>query len=387
MRIIMPTFEEMKWMPPTISLIEQLAIMGHEVVYVTICPDEYYPHFDQKRVKNVALYSKKISTIDAVPNIRLIKSVAFRIDNILKSVFGRRLDSWLEKNLAKDDLLWIVNEMTTLFGGSSFANKYKDNYIFTIYELHENERRWKHAKVVAQNASVVVVPEYNRAHIQKSYWSLRNVPFVLPNKPLVHPRTKNIPSCEQSAIEKLESLKKEGKKVILYMGGIGLERPLEQLIEAVLMIRDRFEFAILGRQSLYLDYLLQKYPNGFTYLGSATVPDHLTIASYADIGVLIYVPDLHGLNALYCAPNKIFEYTGFGMPVITNDIPGLNYYIDKYHCGVTFDMNSKDNIINAINQCSANYELYSKGAKKLYDDIDISKLISKILLLFKQKSH
>ncbi len=38
----MPTFEKIKWMPPTITLINTLVDLGYDITYITIYPDEYY---------------------------------------------------------------------------------------------------------------------------------------------------------------------------------------------------------------------------------------------------------------------------------------------------------------------------------------------------------
>ena len=55
MKIVMPTFERIEWMPPTITLIQKLSEMGHEVVYITIYPDNYLPSLGLKNVRNVFL--------------------------------------------------------------------------------------------------------------------------------------------------------------------------------------------------------------------------------------------------------------------------------------------------------------------------------------------
>lgn len=373
-------------MPPTISLIDELALMGYEIIYVTIYPDTYYHHFDNSKVINKYLYGKKLSILDKVPNYRLLKSIAFRLDNLIKTIISRKLSAWLKDNYHEGDILWIVNEMTIFFAGANLFKKYNNSYIFSIYELHPNNYHCRNMKKVAQNAALVVVPEYNRAHMQKYFWNLKHLPFILPNKPLVHPRKNEIHVKDVSQRQRLFEIKQKGKKIILYMGIIGPERPLDRIIEAVAELSG-YELVVLGRPSLYLKDLLQRYPGQFTYLGQATAPDHLSIASFADIGLLVYVTDISGLNALYCAPNKIFEYTGFSIPIIANNIPGLNYYVEKYGCGEIFDLDSLDSIKSAILSCSKNYENYSNGARLLYEDVDLRKLIEAILIKYSKNRN
>lgn len=381
MRIIIPSFEEIKLMPPTITLFHILAEMGHEVVYLTIFPDEYAPKFKESNITNIPLVKRNYTLRYNfhIPNIYGIRGIAFRADNLIKSLFAHKLKKWLRKNFKDDDLLWVVNEMTPILAGSSFAKRYRDKFIFTIYELHNSSFKTRNIKKVAQYAKVTVIPEYNRAHIQKYFFRLKKLPIILPNKPL------NMYSVENMRIEnddirnKLTELKAKGKTIILYMGIISPERPLETIIKAI-QNNDNYELVILGRPSAYLDYLNQNYHNNFTYLGFVLPPEHINIASHADIGILIYVPQGNmGLNALYCAPNKIYEYTGLGLPILANDIPGLSHIINKFNCGVTADLADEENIATGLSKLIANSDVYKQGALDFYHSVDIKRIICKIL--------
>ncbi|MCC8036628.1 MAG: hypothetical protein LIP02_00600, partial [Bacteroidales bacterium] len=172
MRIIMPTFERIKWMPPTITLINLLAKMGYEIIYVTIYPDDYYPNFDCKRITNKYLCKKERFFQQKLKYSHNLERIGFRLDNITKLFFGHRLSRWLKNNLRKEDILWIVNEMTPLFAGWRFSRKYKGRFIFSIYELHSKCFSTRHVWKTARNAAVVVEAEYNRAHIAKCWYGV-----------------------------------------------------------------------------------------------------------------------------------------------------------------------------------------------------------------------
>lgn len=382
MRIIIPSFEEIKLMPPTINLFRILAEMGHEVVYITVFPDEYAPNFQGKNISNISL-AKKDYTIKKnirTPDLFGVRWLVYRSDILIKSFFAHRLKHWLDHNLKKDDLLWVVNEMTPILAGSSFTKKYKDQYIFTIYELHNATWASRHIKRVAQDAKITVVPEYNRAHIQKYFFNLKKLPKVLPNKPSGICEGKELPIDNDAIRESISRIKESGKKIILYMGIIGLERPLDKIIQAVRTQKDKYEFVVLGRPSPYLDFLKEKYKDDFTYLGFVTPPQHINVASHADIGILIYVPlGNAGLNALYCAPNKIYEYTGLGLPVLTNDIPGLHNLVHSYECGLSIDMDDTKTISESLSELFNNYDKYQKGADSFYESVNVKKLIANIL--------
>ena len=382
MKIIMPTFEEIKWMPPTITLINTLVKLGYDVNYITIYPDEFYENFDKNHVTNTSLCKKRYSLLKYCENVRLLSSVAYRFDVLLKKLFAHRLKRYVNKIIKPYDILWVVNELTVMYAGCGFLKNFHNKYIFTIYELHWRTFFERNIIKASQNADIVVVPEYNRAHIQKSVYQLKDLPVILPNKPDNHPEKRFLDIKNREIMDKISDIKKSGKKIVLYMGIIGEERPLDKIIEAIKTVKNEFELVIIGRPSLYLNKLKEKYPDGFSYLGYFVPPQHLSVASHADIGLLIYVGDDKklGLNALYCAPNKIYEYTGFSMPIIANDIPGLHGIIENSSCGECVDFNNLESIVAGLKNCIKNYDIYSENAKKYYNSIDISAIIEKIIL-------
>ena len=79
------------------------------------------------------------------------------------------------------------------------------------------------------------------------------------------------------------------------------------------------------------------------------------------------------LNAIFCAPNKTWEYTGFGIPVLCHDIPGLRYTIGQYKAGVCADMDDTEAIKAAITEMDSNYEEYSQNAIAFYVSFDVKK--------------
>ena len=86
------------------------------------------------------------------------------------------------------------------------------------------------------------------------------------------------------------------------------------------------------------------------------------------------------INPLYCAPNKIYEYTKFSKPILCNDIPALREIVNAYNCGtiVQYPMDS-ESICNAIRDIGQNYNIYSQGAGKYYNSINIKQIVSNIL--------
>ena len=379
MKIIMPTFERIEWMPPTISLIETLADMGHEVVYITIYPDSFFDkRREDDRIRNVSLWKKDLSLQDRIPYIKGVSGVLFRFDKLVKKLVCRRLGRTIDSLMDENSLLWVVNEMTVLLGGAGFLRKRK--YAFTVYELHEKTWKCRSIEKAAKGAQVVVVPEYCRAHIMQSRYRLQKTPLVMPNKTNIRVTDEKLPEQAQAAVALLEQRRAEGKKTVLYMGGLNPERPLEPVLDAIGK-SDRCRLVVMGRESPYLSHLQKKYSGQFDYLGAFQPPVHIQVAAHAHIGLLMYISinQEQGLNALFCAPNKLYEYTGQGLPVIANDIPGLRFPVEMNRIGRVVDFESPESILNALEQIHNDYEQYSANARIFNGNMDVDPIIRDVL--------
>ncbi|MBQ7170768.1 MAG: glycosyltransferase [Clostridia bacterium] len=374
----MPSFEPLEWMPPTINLLKKLDAAGHEVVFITIFPCEYLKKMNLSRASNVSLCSRRISFQDKVKYTPVLSGFLYRVDTMIKKSIARRLRNVIDEELNKGGKLWIVNEMTVLLAGAHCIKNHE--FAFLIYELHEDLFYARNIKKVAQKASAVVVPDYFRAHIMKSRYNLKQLPFVLPNRSDIDFEKMFETERNKKAIEQIKLSKAEGNRILVYMGGVNQERPLEGLLEAIQRIGS-WKLAIIGKPSQYLDELQREYSECILNLGAFSPPDHLTIAQFCDIGVLNYVSinKKQGLNAIFCAPNKIYEYTGLGLPVIGNDIPGLRFCISTSMCGELVDYDDPSSIETALNTIVNRYEEYSEAARDFYRATNTDETLKRII--------
>ena len=85
-------------------------------------------------------------------------------------------------------------------------------------------------------------------------------------------------------------------------------------------------------------------------------------------------------------PNKIFEYTGLGLPVIANDIPGLRFPIMNSRCGEIVDYQNKKSVSDALKKIFDNYQVYVSEAYKFYKSVDIDEILNDTLSIIKNKS-
>lgn len=230
----------------------------------------------------------------------------------------------LEQHANESDTVWYASLDTALaLWGSSIYQRFA--YILQLHELYDTHpRRLSMIAPIARRAKEVVVPEINRAGILQVWLGLQRRPTIIPNKPYHHPRQRFMEPTTELTRKTLQKYKTD-KSVILYQGHIGGDRNLLPLAEAMKALPD-CELWLMGQDHGFVDSLL-KVNSNIKYLGYIPAPLHLEITSQASIGIISY--DLINLNNLYCAPNKIWEYTGFGIPVIANDVLSLRTEVPR----------------------------------------------------------
>jgi glycosyltransferase involved in cell wall biosynthesis len=174
----------------------------------------------------------------------------------------------------------------------------------------------------------------------------------------------------------------ENRKIILYMGVITGERDLIPFFDAVEKMREDYHILLLGRplkNDGYLENILSRY-KCVSHINSLPAPSHLQVASWAHIGILSY--SFSSLNNVFCAPNKIWEYSGFGIPLISNDVPGIENILARYGSGISINLELVDKslIVETILNIDKNYNQFSENAKLMFYECDYKKQLNTILM-------
>lgn len=309
------------------------------------------------------------------------------IDELFKRAEKRRLIKDTFKSCMKDSVcVWVVS-LAGFIPLKKEIIKY-DNVV-RVAELvdklvgrdrllgHSFIRRYHIEKQILK-AQKIVVPEINRAYIQKVFWHLPELPTVLPNKPYKM-ETGVLPD---NLLQAIEQLKREPKKIILYLGVVGPDRNIEDFAKAVSDSKE-YAFYLAGNVLPYAKESLKRIEAcGGKYLGIFSRPGHFELIKYAHIGALPYVPLIASgnseINALYCAPNKIFEYAGMGVPMIGSDVFGLQIPFEKWRIGECCN-NQPESILKAIKTVENNYEQMKVNCKAFYDSVDVKSIVQKTL--------
>jgi hypothetical protein len=226
----------------------------------------------------------------------------------------------------------------------------------------------------------VVVPEICRAHILQVWWRLSATPYVLPNCPPL--RSINVEPAipHEATIQVAEIMRRKasGHHIILYQGDISRARDLSQVAEAVHRLGAAYTLILMGSEVSdgYVSELRRVCPD-LLYIASIPAPSHLTITALADIGVAIYGHDM--LNAIFCAPNKIWEYSSKGVPMLCQSIPGLEYTVVSAGAGLSCDTTSVDAIAGTLPRLLKERSRYSDNAKQFYASSAYEKTLEAIV--------
>ena len=369
-------YENIMLYPPTINLIECLLNNDYKVHLVAegvvdlspiILENEKFSYTEIKKVKNnnIFLRLKK----------RKIKTKGYR-DALKDTLDG--------------DIVWTVNPSVVRTLGKNLL-KYSNRHVMQLMELTDKYPMFRGAKFLkfdikyyAQNAWKLVVPEENRAYIQKVGWNLEELPYVLPNKPYCL-RSGEI---TDDMIPVIEEMKKEKRKKIIYLGVISTDRDLQSFAEAIEKVKEDYCLYLFGKFRGEGIEEFKKLCNSYSslkYMGFFNPPKHLEFLKYADIALVPYKPgEIEGngftiLNALYCAPNKIYEYAGCSIPMIGTDVLGLKEPFEKYNIGVCCKDLKPETIIEAIKYVDANHDQMVINSKTFFDSVDLDYIINSII--------
>ena len=208
----------------------------------------------------------------------------------------------------------------------------------------------------------------------KMWWKLDELPVVIPNKPYGELPSRNSAPSSDAAARGIEAI--AGRKALLYQGLLTPERDLRPIAEAVREVGD-IDFVVMGDDPLSSIDELRTLNERVIHIPYIRPPDHLEVTSHAYIGVASYVQD--SLNTMFCAPNKVYEYGAFGIPMLCNRAPGLRMGVGEAGAAECVDDSSADSIRTGLQKIVADYDRYSAAARRFYDSCDTRARLAEVL--------
>lgn len=348
MKIVYILKKGLKCYPPCLAQVLYLNDLGVELeVYHGSESKAVIDILDKRGIKHFTLKSDRDNS-NKIQSIFTLLKYTKEIKKIIKSI-------------NKDDILWFGNCESVLTIGKQLKGR---KFVLSVLELYETNTIYgKFLTKHINSALAVLCCEKHRAEIMRVWYKMDKTPYILPNKPYNNDNELNEKNLPEDVIDRIEKIK--GKNVLLYQGILTPDRPLDVFAQAVGELNDdNIVFAVMGKASEEVkSKILSVCPNT-EFLGYVPSPQHLLVSKYAKIGIANY--DYSLLNNVFCAPNKIYEYSKFGIPMIVSKNLSLVETVGDEGAGECVDFNDIKQIKSSIIKILKNHDKYSDNAKKFY---------------------
>lgn len=240
------------------------------------------------------------------------------------------------------------------------------SYVANALELHDdNETKKRLIGSVCKGAVAVTACERTRAYIMRSWWGLPRLPYVFPNKPYGMELRREMPlTCDETRriVDDMA-----GREFFIYQGILHEEAYVAEIAKALKAEGGEHPLVLMGIDKHGMAPRIKEIYDNTYYYPSIPAPKHLEVTSRAYVGIVFYKADI--LNEAFCAPNKIYEYSSFGLPMLANDIPGLENTVGTAGCAECVPLR-KGEIVHAVERIEAGYDGYVDAAKRFFDATD-----------------
>lgn len=153
-------------------------------------------------------------------------------------------------------------------------------------------------------------------------------------------------------------------RVVLYQGGFSDGRGLEVCVAAVPDLPEDVHLVLLGYGPLrdpLLEWAAAAGVGHRVHVVDAVPPEELIQwTASADIGLMPYQPVSR--NNLLALPNKIFEYTTVGLPIVVSDLPELRSIALDAGCGAVYDPFDPASLSRALRLVLADLDRYRQAS-------------------------
>lgn len=213
-----------------------------------------------------------------------------------------------------------------------------------VYDAHEliipssdesmggRERVWYRLERLAiPHADLVIAANEERARFMRAHYELAELPLPIRNIPPVTPAPPHGAGGVRLAP------RAHGVVRLVYQGDLALNRRVGEFIRAVAELGPGYEMVLLGSGPDVdaLQALVTSLGVGDRVQLPGRVPsvELQGLLRECDLGVITYPAT--GLNNVYCAPNKLYEYAQAGLPMVALPNPVLDAAFAAYGVGIS----------------------------------------------------
>lgn len=229
--------------------------------------------------------------------------------------------------------------------------------------------------------NLIIAANDERARIMKEYYDLPIQPVVIKNIPDVE--ISNDLYSRPELEEKFEILKNSTASIYVYQGVVTAIRKIDLVVNEIAKIKNSLVLIVGGGSDSYI----QELKDGFKarglenvhFLGKVDLKTLYSVLNISDFGIISY-SDVN-LNNKYCAPNKLYEYAQFKLPMITTEQEIFQTTFSGYKIGLV-QKGSESEFLKELNEISNNekindeFEKFNKVFNQQEESLKLHKAIS-----------
>lgn len=223
-----------------------------------------------------------------------------------------------------------------------WSNTFPGKYLVSIDKWKRSEKEW-----LSHADSIIVVIEEAKVRLQNLINDKSTPIEVVANYV-------NLDEFEISSQSSVETLRRRfnGKKVLCYTGGFDKHRGLENLLDAIAIVKDAIPellVVLVGAGSNLDDLILKAKDLGIEeYISFEGWQDSKLLPDYISAANVCIVPHLKSKHTDNTIPHKLFQYMLFEKPVLVSNCDPLIRIVEETQSGLVFDCNSAESLSKSI---------------------------------------
>ena len=233
----------------------------------------------------------------------------------LKRFFIHRIKNYFWSNSLKNENadIIITSEPEGLIATQALKNN-KSAIIYDCHEFYDDEtddaarNEWAakiHEKYIYNADALLTVSQGILDLYLDKYPAIKKSAIMMNVSPFEHHKYDGV------LHDKLEINKTQ--KLIVFHGNLRQDRGIERFPNIASLLPDNCTFVVIGNGALR-GFIQNSVNDRLKYLSEIPYYEIEKYLCGADLGLILYVP--RNQNQEWCAPNKLFELTNLGVPII-----------------------------------------------------------------------